>query len=111
MAADVQGDVGQAGGQGAGGCVFPDWALSDLRRIRVCESGDGTDPGTYDLNAPNGGKLQINRAMWERFFWETRGWSWEQIVLDDTINEEAACIVWERAGRTWTPWACSSVLQ
>jgi hypothetical protein len=47
--------------------------------------------------------------MWEDFFLENYGWTWEQIVLDDAVNEQAACVIWERAGRTWLPWTCSVV--
>ena len=55
--------------------------------------------------------MQINRATWEEFFLETEGWTWEQIVLDDAINFQAAYIIWDRGGRTWLPWACRYVLQ
>lgn len=48
--------------------------------------------------------MQINRATWEPFFWGR--WTWEQIVLDDPTNYQAAYIIWERSGETWDQWSC-----
>jgi len=83
---------------------FPAWALPDLWSIEGCESGHGTDPATYDLTAAHGGPLQISKATWEPFF--AGRWTWEQIVTDPDIHYQAAYIIWERAGRTFSPWGC-----
>jgi hypothetical protein len=84
----------------------PDPELPNVWAVDGCESGHGTDPGTYDLTAENGGRLQLNRATWEPFFLETEGWTWDQIVLDDEVNLHAASIIWERSGQTWDQWSC-----
>jgi len=35
---------------------------------------------------------------------ETEGWTWQQLVLDDPIDYQAAYIIFQRAGETWQPW-------
>lgn len=75
-------------------------------RIDGCESGHGTHPDTYRLDRANGGRLQINRATWERYMLRNYGWSWSDIVLDDVINRQAAYVIWLEAGRSWWPWSC-----
>lgn len=88
------------------GHYFPACVLPELWQVDSCESSHGADPRTYDLDAANGGRLQLSRATWEQFFLETEGWTWEQIVMDDELNLRAAAVIWERAGRTWSPWTC-----
>jgi len=79
-----------------------------LWHVDGCESTWGLDATAYDLTRPQGGRMQIDRGTWAAFFLESEGWTWEQIVLDDRTNYEAALRVWERAGRTWGPWqACA----
>lgn len=55
--------------------------------------------------------MQINKATWAEFLEREHGWAWEQVVLDDATNLRAAYIIWERAGRSWVPWACKEVLK
>ena len=86
---------------------FPAAEWQTAWAVEGCESKHCTDPRTYDLSAPDGGCMQINRATWEGYFLREHGWTWEQIVFDDAINYQAAAVVWERWGRTWGPWrAC-----
>ena len=54
--------------------------------------------------------MQLNKAVWADFFWETEGWDWGTVCLDDVINHKAARIIWDRAGGGWLPWACRYVL-
>lgn len=90
---------------------WPASELSSVWAIDGCESTHGTDPRTYDLGAENGGRLQLNRSTWEDFFWLNYGWTWDQVVNDLDIHLHAAFIVWQRAGNSWSPWACKSVLK
>ncbi len=102
---------GAGGGPSLGSWRATRWPASELSNVWAidgCESQHGTHPRTYDLNAENGGRMQINKATWERFFLDNYGWPWEQVVLDDATNFEAAYIIWEQAGRSWLPWACGS---
>lgn len=91
---------------GSGCEPWPAHECAALVAVEWCESRFGTHPDTYSLDAPNGGRLQINRATWEGFFLAHFGWTWEQIVLDDAINYAAAYVIWERAGGSWRPWSC-----
>ena len=106
----VAGDYARFAAYASGaGWLLPS-ELSVLWGIVGCESDYGRvnarfDP--YDRNAPNGGISQINRAVWENWFEGNYGLTWEQIILDDAVNLWAAHIIYERAGSTWTPWACS----
>ena len=84
---------------------FPDRECETLWRVELCESNNGLDPDTYSLDAPNGGRLQINKGTWAGYFWLHYGWTWEQIVLDDHTNRVAGFIIWER-NSGWTPWEC-----
>ncbi len=54
--------------------------------------------------------MQINKATWEQFFLDNYGWPWEQVVLDDETNFEAAYVIYSRAGDSWLPWDCRFVL-
>jgi hypothetical protein len=89
------------------------WPASELPNVWAidgCESTHGADPRTYSLDAPDGGRLQLNRATWESFFERNHGWPWEQVVRDLDTHLHAAYIVWQRAGGTWAPWSCRIVL-
>lgn len=89
----------------AGGCwPFPTAECATLARIAECESGNGRDPATYDLDAENGGWLQLNKATWADFFAREYGWTWERVVRDDDLNRVAAYVIWQRSG--WSAWAC-----
>ena len=93
-------------GVGMGCAPFPKGECATESSVAACESGNGTNPAAYDLQAENGGRLQINKATWERFFLEGYGWTWSEIVFDDQRNREAAHIIWLRAGDSWSPWSC-----
>ena len=79
----------------------PDTAV----RILVCESHAGDDPRTYDLEAPNGGPMQLDRYTWAPFFAEGYGWTWEQLVTDVHVHLLASRIIYDRAGG-WSAWRC-----
>jgi hypothetical protein len=87
--------------------AWPDSERANAYAVEGCESTHGEDPETYNLNAPNGGVMQINKAVWADYFWETEGWTWEEIVLNDVTNHRAARIIFDRAGGTWQPWSCA----
>ena len=89
---------------------FPAEVLPVVWAIDGCESGHGTHPDTYKLDAENGGRLQLNRQTWANFFLDNYGWTWEQVVNDLDTHLHAAAIVWERAGQIFAPWTCSSVV-
>ncbi|HEY7270372.1 MAG TPA: hypothetical protein VH951_11140 [Dehalococcoidia bacterium] len=74
-------------------------------RILLCESGAGDDPGTYDLDAPNGGPMQISHYTWAAYFHDGFGWEWQQVVDDIHIHLAAARIIYDRAGG-WSAWRC-----
>lgn len=82
------------------------WDWAEAWDITGCESGHGTNPAAYDLDAENGGAWQVNRATWSDFFEVKYGWPWERVVMDDETNTAAAWIIYARAGWTWLPWAC-----
>jgi len=89
---------------------FPAAELANVWAIDGCESTHGADERTYSLDAPDGGRLQLNRATWESFFERNHGWPWERVVRDLDTHLHAAYIVWQRAGGTWSPWSCRIVL-
>lgn len=109
-------DRGGPGAPGAAICCltatryFPESELSNVRAIAECESNSGRHPNTYRLEG-SGGIMQIHRPTWERFFLGSYGWEWEEIVFNDERNLEAAFIIWQRAGNSWTPWDCSFVVK
>jgi hypothetical protein len=74
-------------------------------RILVCESHAGQDAATYDVDAANGGPMQLDRYTWAPFFLANYGWTWDQVVNDVHVHLQAARIVYDRAGG-WTPWRC-----
>lgn len=88
----------------AGCWPFPVAECETLWRIDGCESGHGNDPGTYDLDAENGGRLQLNKATWAAYFEREYGWTWATVVKDDAVNRMAAYVIWQRSG--WSAWAC-----
>lgn len=71
-----------------------------------CES--GLDPTEIDDTRENWGMFQLNEHGdeswdgWRPYFGEER-WSH---VLEAEENVDMAVEIWERAGRTWDPWAC-----
>jgi len=83
------------------------WPDDPDRAVRIlgCESSDGLDPETYDVDAPNGGPLQINRGTWADFFQENFGWPWDQVVNNIDIHIQAARFIYDDSG-SWTPWEC-----
>lgn len=99
-------DVASPPSQVMGCWPFPDSECETLWRVEGCESGHGTNLAAYNTEAENGGRLQINRASWKDYFWETYGWHWADIVQDDNLNRVAAYVIWQRAGNSWSPWAC-----
>ena len=88
--------------------VWPASEQANAYAVEGCESKHGEDPNTYNLDWPDGGLMQINRATWEDFFGAAYGWTWEQMVLDDVINHTAATVIWLRNG--WSAWSCDYVL-
>lgn len=115
--ADVQSGAapGRDGeGTALGAMQYPCWPTylwPAVAAVEQCESHSGADPLTWDVTAANGGPLQIAHDPWAAFFWETEGWSWEEIVRVPDIHYCAAWIIFERAGYTWVPWSCSYVVQ
>ena len=87
--------------------VAATWPDDPDRAVRVlgCESTDGLNPETYDLDAPNGGPLQINRGTWKDFFEENFGWTWDEVVNNIDIHLQAARFIYDDSG-SWTPWEC-----
>ncbi len=88
-----------------------DWSCETAIAVFTCESRLGSDPDTYNLDAPDGGVAQINKATWGWWFARHYGWTWEQIVLDDDINLTAANIIWHEHARVfnetgWKAWSC-----
>jgi hypothetical protein len=73
--------------------------------VLLCESDAGQHPDTYDLEADNGGPMQINWWTWHAYFQEGHGWAWEQVVTDLGIHLQASRIIYDRAGG-WFPWSC-----
>lgn len=102
--------TGGNGGDDAGCWPFPAEECGAWWAIDGCESGHGTHPRTYDLDAENGGRLQVNKTTWERFLFNNYAWTWEMVVLDDVINREAAYVIWTRAGGSWSPWTCAQLV-
>jgi len=95
-------------GPGPSPCApFPASECTRERQIANCESGNGTNPRAYDARAANAGRLQISRAVWKDYFERNYGVSWEQITFDDQTNRWAGWIVWQRAGDSWSAWACN----
>ena len=86
---------------------FPQALCATVDALDDCESTNGLHPNTYNLDAENGGRWQINKATWERFFAINYGWSWSEIVLNDQRNLEAAFVIWQRAGGSFSPWSCA----
>lgn len=95
---------GDAGGSQC--APFPASECANEAAVAECESTGGRNPAAYRLDAPNAGRLQLNRVVWREFFERNYGWSWESIVFDDQRNREAAFVVWQRAGGSWSPWSC-----
>ena len=83
---------------------FPAAVCAELEAVEWCESRGGADPAAYDLEAENGGRLQLSRSTWAPFFYGR--WHWEEIVLSDAVNREAGYVVWQRAGGSFAPWSC-----
>jgi len=104
---DAEGTLGGPPADWPAKWYWPPETWDTLWAVEECESHHGTDPETYNLEAENGGRLQVNRDTWRDFFMETKGWTWEQIVLDDPTNYQAGYIIWERWGRTWGAWSCA----
>jgi hypothetical protein len=75
--------------------------------IVQCESRAGADKDTWDLAAPDGGPMQINRATWEAHFQQKYGWTWEQIVLDLETHLQAAKDIYDQA-QGWKDWTCAT---
>ena len=90
---------------------FPADQWANVRAVAGCESEYGRHPRTYDLNAAHGGIMQISKNDWADFFMETEGWTWPEIVLNDSIHFQAARIIWGRAGWVWSePWPTCGLL-
>jgi hypothetical protein len=79
----------------------PDTAV----RILICESHAADDDKTYDVDAANGGPMQLDRYTWAPYFEANYGWSWDQVVNDIPIHLQAARLVYDRA-EGWGPWSC-----
>jgi hypothetical protein len=73
--------------------------------VLLCESKAGQDDRTYDLNAENGGPMQINKATWASYFEAVYGWTWEQVVTDLDIHMAAARHIYDRSNG-WFAWNC-----
>ena len=71
-----------------------------------CESRAGADKDTWNVSAPDGGPMQINRSTWEPYFKTKYGWTWEQIVLDLEIHLRAAREIYDLA-HGWGDWECA----
>jgi hypothetical protein len=78
--------------------LFPPEERETARCIRWHESRD--DP-TAVSPTDDHGWFQINAPTWRPYFGEAR-WS---LIYSPYENTVMAYEVWERAGRTWTPWA------
>ena len=101
---NAEGTLGEPPGDWAAKWYWPPEEWANLWAVEGCESSHGADPATYDLTRAQAGRLQIDRRSWEDYFMETEGWPWEDVVLNDAINYQAAYIVFQRAGETWQPW-------
>lgn len=93
----------------AGCWPFPGDECANWWAIDGCESGHGTDPDTYNPDAPNGGRMQINRS-WSGRLESVFGWPWETVVVDDDVNRQAAFYIWQLAGGSWSPWSCAQIV-
>ena len=82
------------------------WPEDPDRAVRVvyCESKYGTHVRTYDLEAANGGPMQINRFTWKWYFEAYYGWSWDAVVADLQTHLAAARIIYDSSG--WSAWSC-----
>lgn len=82
------------------------WPEDTLRATRIvfCESKAGQHERTYDLDADNGGPMQISYYAWAAYFEALYGWSWQQIVTDLQVHFQAARHIYERSG--WSAWGC-----
>lgn len=81
--------------------VFGEYAPDAIAVVRLCENGD-FDPYATNYNR-NGsvdrGIFQLNSQYWggdELYDWK--------------LNVDTAWIVFERAGKKWTPWTCAHVV-
>jgi hypothetical protein len=83
-----------------------DWDCDTALAVFTCESNLGQHPDTYNVDHPDGGVTQLNKATWGWWFAYYYGWTWEQIVLNDDLNLAAAYIIYQRAGNTFLPWSC-----
>jgi hypothetical protein len=91
--------------------LWPPEQWVNVSAVAQCESTHGQDLRTYDLSLAHGGIMQISKKDWADFFMETEGWTWPEIVLNDSIHFQAARIIWERAGRVWSsPWPTCGLL-
>ena len=91
--------------QAIAAAIVAAWPEQPAKALAVgaCESSGGRDPRTWDMTRVHSGPLQIARAVWERYFLERYGWSWEEIVMDPVIHARAAREIYDRAGG-WSPW-------
>ena len=87
--------------------AWPEQERESAYAVEGCESKHGQDPRTYDLDAAHGGVMQISKAIWADFFADEYGWTWEDIVLNDVLNHQAARIIWDQANGSWQPWDCA----
>lgn len=76
------------------------WDCSTALAVFRCES--GLEPGAIDPTRENWGLAQLNEFTWRPFFGEER---WAR-VLEAEENLAMAHVIYERAGRTFLPWAC-----
>jgi len=93
---------GAAWGDSIGYACWPAELWPAVAAVEQCESHGGEDPLTWDLNRSQSGRMQLDRATWEVYFLE-RGWTWEQVIFDQTIHFCAAWEVYQRSGG-WGPW-------
>jgi len=93
---------GPAWGDAVGYACWPAELWPAVAAVEQCESSGGADPLTWDMSRSQSGRMQLDRATWEPYFSE-RGWTWEQIIFDQTIHFCAAYEVYQRGGG-WGPW-------
>ncbi len=90
--------VGYRIGGGANLAAFEDVILP-------CESGGEVDPFSAIGRTDDWGRAQINRPTWRVRFAELTGLTFEEWILDPTLNGYMAAVVEQEQGlRAWTCW-------
>jgi len=73
--------------------------------ILPCESGGEVDPFAAIGRTDDWGRAQINRPTWRARFTELTGLTFEEWILDPTLNGYMAAMVEQEQGlRAWTCW-------